>query len=117
MSMKHAGSANTEFHEQAREYPKLPKLRDTTNCRPKYVRTVNYNDYGDEESQEIRDSETKSKCSVNEFVYLTYCYFKLRNEIFIIDAIFLLNLTNKIQYCSTVFTFYYFTLSFKIDLH
>jgi BTB And C-terminal Kelch len=65
-------SIQIEYHKQAREYPKLPKLRGTTNCRPKYVRTVDYNDYGEEESQEIRDSETKSKCSVNEFVYLTY---------------------------------------------
>jgi BTB And C-terminal Kelch len=65
-------SIQIEFHNSAREYPKLPKLHHTTSCKPRYTRTYTENYYGEDESQEERDNETESTCAVNDFFYLTY---------------------------------------------
>jgi BTB And C-terminal Kelch len=63
-------SMQVEFHNDIREYPKLsPLMQSISECEPRFVNEYGYNRRG---YNDIRDTATERKCSVNEFLLLTY---------------------------------------------
>jgi hypothetical protein len=63
-------SIQVEFHNDIREYPKLsPLMQSNSECKPRFISSYDYYIGG---YQNTRDEDTESKCSVNEFIYLTY---------------------------------------------